>query len=168
MWVFNILLVFVLIASPDAPPHDFHVSNTDIVYRTTTRSLEITVHLFVDDVELALKAYTDKPIYLSTDKEIPGAIALLVEYLRDKLECVVENNPLDYTFLGKEQGDDMQSMWCYLVVEKIPLPGSLEIRNSLLTEVYDDQKNIVNIGIDNQKKQYLLFDDKIQVKTVRF
>lgn len=166
MWVLYILFAISRVGSPTESPHDFHVSNTDIVYRTATSSLEITVHLFVDDVEIALDAYSDEPLYLCTDRERPEAVDLVEEYLRDKFQCLVESKTLEFTFLGKEQDDDLQSMWCYLEIEKVPLPHSLEIRNSLLTEVYDDQKNIVNIGIDSQKKQYLLFDDKTHIKTI--
>ena len=167
MWFALITSIFTVSILPFTGVHDFHVSNMEVTYRTATKSLEVTLHLFVDDVELALEAYTKDPLHLCTELETPEAGRFLEAYLREHLVFTVNGNKVAYDFLGKEPGEDILSMYCYLELKGIDRAESLGIMNSLLTEVYSDQKNIVNIGVDREKRQYILFDDRTQSKEVK-
>ena len=57
----TVLTSLVLIVLSLVLPHEFHVSRCEITYRTETQSLEIIQHMYVDDLELALKEDFDGP-----------------------------------------------------------------------------------------------------------
>ncbi|MFT7603922.1 MAG: hypothetical protein ACI8VT_001490, partial [Saprospiraceae bacterium] len=62
-----------------------------------------------------------------------------------------------FEFIGKEQSEDLQAVWCYLEVTNIKFFNSIEVTNSLLMEVFEDQKNIVHIKAPDNKQGYFLF-----------
>ena len=147
--------------------HDFHVSNTEITYRSAKGTMEVTIHLFIDDMELALAGMTDETLHLCTDEEIPSAEHYLEQYLTEHFAVTgSDGKHYRYEFLGKEAGEDLQSMYCYIEIFDVPAGARLVISNSILVEIFRDQKNIVNLGVDKAKRQYLLFDDDTMTKEV--
>lgn len=139
-------------------PHEFHVSRCEIIYRSESQSLEIIQHLYADDFELALKSDFDGPIHLCTELEIDSAEAMVKKYVSKHFALKTESGPVDLVFLGKEVGDEPQSMWVYIEATDIQAPTELTITYDPLCEIFEDQKNIVSFQIDNNKKQMFLLD----------
>ena len=53
---------------------------------------------------------------------------------------------------------DLLGMWCYLQVDGVDAPRQIKVRNDLLLDVFDDQKNILNIVGPAGKRSTLLFE----------
>lgn len=154
----TVLTSLVLIVLSLVLPHEFHVSRCEITYRTETQSLEIIQHMYVDDLELALKKDFDGPIHLCTELEIDQAEALVTKYVAQHFALTIKSGPIALSFLGKEVGDEPLGMWVYIEATDVGLTPELTIRYDLLCELFDDQKNIVSFQIDNNKKQMFLLD----------
>jgi len=75
---------------------------------------------------------------------------------------------VDYTFIGKEMSEDMVAVWCYLEIENVENIRELHVKNSILLEAFDDQKNIISITGPNKKKGYLLFNNAKNEETIEF
>ena len=58
--------------------------------------------------------------------------------------------------MGKEESEDLIAIWCYLEKTEIKELHSVAIKNSLLTEIYDDQKNMVSFHGRGIKKYFLM------------
>jgi len=138
--------------------HDFHVSKTEIHYKSETESLQLSVHVFIDDLELALSPYSEFELNLLTEKEHQEADSLIGIYFNDVFKFSVDNQELLPVYLGKEISDDFQGAWCYLEQENLVSFDQITIRNTLLCEVFDDQKNIVSFKIDNKSKAFNILD----------
>ena len=149
-----------------ALPHEFHISRCEIVYRSETQSLEITHHLFADDVEKAIRSYLDEPIHLCTEMETSSADSLVQDYLSRHLGLSLANAPVDIYFLGKEPGEDPTSMWVYIEVPEFVARGKLTIELDVLCEVFADQKNILSFQVDDEKPEMFLMDDKTKEVTI--
>jgi hypothetical protein len=52
------------------------------------------------------------------------------------------------------------AVWCYLEIEGLKNLSFLDIENKILTEVFNDQKNIVDFTVDKKKKHFTIFDNK--------
>ncbi|RLD19278.1 MAG: hypothetical protein DRI69_08695 [Bacteroidetes bacterium] len=146
------------------------MSRCEITYRTETQSLEIVQHMYVDDLELALKQDFDGPIHLCTELEIDSAEVMVQKYVSQHFALTTESGQIDVTFLGKEVGDEPLGMWVYIEATDVTLSPELTISYDLLCEIFDDQKNIVSFQIDNNKKQMFLLDHntpKIKIETGR-
>ena len=151
----TLLLSFLLLlATPRA--HEYHVSKCRINYDAPTRAYQITLHLFIDDLETALRARGIDHLRIGTERESSEADRHLMGYLREQLALHADGAPLAYTYVGKEVADDLLGLFVYLEIPEQPLPGSFAVRNELLTEVFDDQQNIVQLEFSAGARGYFI------------
>ncbi|MBT8220429.1 MAG: hypothetical protein KJP00_11415 [Bacteroidia bacterium] len=126
--------------------HDFHLSNVEIEYNAKAQSLQMIMHLFIDDLEDGIaQSGVDKKLYLCTEREVEGADQYIRDYISSKFSVSVDGQPMEYVFLGKETSEDIVAMDCYLEIENLNSVSEIEISNDLLMEVFDDQVNIIKL-----------------------
>ena len=142
---FGLLLTFSL--------HDFHSSVTQIDHNIKAQTLEITVRLFTDDLIVSLEQSGAPKMELGTANEPPEANEHLAKYLRQHLHLTVNGNPTAFKYLGKEA--QLDATWCYLEVADIAVVQKLEVTNTLMLSVFEDQTNMVNLNINGRKKSGL-------------
>lgn len=138
--------------------HKFYVGIYQVNYVAKKKEIQITARIFIDDLEKALETKYKKKIYLSTPKEIAETNGFIKSYLSEKMQIKVNSSVKSLKFLGKETEDNV--LICYLttpVPEKI---NAIEIVNSVLTEIFPEQQNIVHININGNKKSLLLTDSE--------
>jgi hypothetical protein len=137
--------------------HDFHVSKCLIEYNTQASAIQISLHVFIDDTEEALKRLgAPQDLYICTEKEHAEAEQQLADYLIQHLRLEIDGKLVAPSFLGKEVTEDLAGMWCYLEITDVKDIQHLTITNEVLMDAFDDQKNIVNvIGPGNQKGMFL-------------
>ncbi|NND32051.1 MAG: hypothetical protein HKN76_05620 [Saprospiraceae bacterium] len=145
--------------------HDFHLSKTEVHYNEENESLEISLHIFIDDLELAMiQSGMENPNF-STSKEHIKADSLLGAYLTHHFSVIVDGQKVVFDFLGKEYGEDLTAFWCYLEGQNITSPKKIKLQNRLLLDLFDDQKNVVAFT-SAKKKEFMLFDHKKQEATI--
>ncbi|MGB6152703.1 MAG: DUF6702 family protein [Pricia sp.] len=136
--------------------HKFYVSVTNVTYSEKDTALQITSRIFIDDFENALQERYDFKAELATKNESKEAHAFIEKYLRAKFAVAVNGEMLPYTFIGKKY--DVDVMICYIEVPDVDLAKttSIEIENEILTDIFDEQQNIVHFKIDGRKKSFVL------------
>ncbi len=137
--------------------HDFHISKSLIRHQPAESRLQVEMHVFLDDLESALEQAGAPNPHLATELEIKDADIYLQRYLRKHFSLRSNGTALPYQFVGYELSDDMAGLWVYLEAPMMASSGKLSVRNTLLTDIYDDQKNIVNFIGRNSKREMLLF-----------
>ena len=148
--------------------HDFHVSKCLVEYNENTKSLEISLHLFIDDFEDALKTIGAEKLFLCTDRESPIAEEWIEKYLKRKLKIELNGQPVLFKYLGKEPASDYMAVWCYMEVTDVENFSSIDITNELLLEIFSDQKNIISILGPGKKKEMMLFQKGSIKQSVTF
>lgn len=151
------LLVALSLLLSGTSLHEFHVSKCQIEYVETEQSLQISMHIFIDDLEEALRQRGKDQLFICTKREAKEAEQYLIDYLRNRISIKVNEQKVDFNFVGKEISDGLAAVWCYLEVKGIDQLSQLEISNKLLQEVFEDQKNLMSIIGPNGKKGYALF-----------
>lgn len=156
----SLLAGFFLLLSPttlsNALPHAFHVSKCLIEYNTAESAIQISLHVFIDDTEAALRLQGIDQLYICTAKEAVTADDHIAAYLTKKLRLEVNGQVVTPVYLGKEVTEDFAGMWCYLEVTDIKDMQELTIENEILMDAFEDQKNIINvIGPRNQSEMFL-------------
>ena len=146
-----ILLLFVGLSS--AVAHKFYVSVNQIDFVPKKKALEITSRIFIDDLDLALEKKFKKKVYLATSKEISESKELLQKYFADKFFIKVNGQLKQLNFLGKEVEENV--LICYFVVKDVEKVNSLEIKNTVLMELYD-QQHIFHTNVLGEKQSILL------------
>tara|TARA_R110002020_G_scaffold264813_3_gene479530 strand:+ start:6442 stop:6912 length:471 start_codon:yes stop_codon:yes gene_type:complete len=123
--------------------HPFHISLTEIKWNTETEQLEISQKIFWDDLEIALSGYHDESIDFLNPANKEKLNKQIESYLRAQNEIWIDDKSVEINFLGYEIEDD--AAWFYLESEKVKEPTSITIKNSLLTEDFSDQKNVIQV-----------------------
>jgi len=122
--------------------HPFHVAVSDIEYDSNQRTIEVSQRLFSDDFsEAMIKKGLTEPDW-SNEQLIN---TLLRDYLHDNLQFKVNGKGVEANFLGYEYEPDSWTVWCYLEITRVRKLNSLEITNTLLTDTFEDQENIIHM-----------------------
>jgi hypothetical protein len=149
-----------LMAAPAPASHPFHVSVTEMTYNALDSTLEVSVKLFTDDLEAALEARYQQSLHLGLDDEDPDADVYLALYLREQLSVKAEGtDPLVQRFHGKQFEEDVT--WCYLSLPMAQLPRTLYVHDALLTDQFQDQRNLVHLQLGPQRKSLMLHRGKL-------
>jgi predicted RNase H-related nuclease YkuK (DUF458 family) len=142
--------------------HKFYVGVFQIDYFKEKKAVQITVRLFIDDLEKALNKKHNKHIYITTKDEIAEANTLIANYLSEKLKIKINNKSQSLQFLTKEQEDNI--VICYL---KIPFKDKikdLEITNTVLSDIFKEQQNLVHLNLNSNKKTLLFTNTETNQK----
>jgi hypothetical protein len=138
--------------------HPMHISVTHVDFNADTGSFEITHKIFIDDFESALKLYNNKDFKLGTEKEIPDADKYIQEYMAQQFGVKVNGKTVLGEYLGREM--DLEAIWIYHEIKNVSEAEAIEIKNAILLDLYDDQKNILHIKYKNQKQSFLFRQDQ--------
>jgi hypothetical protein len=107
----------------------------------------------VDDLNEALQKNYNQKTFIGTAKETPEAIALMKKYLAEKFKVSIDGHFKSMSYLSCEMENNV--IICYLTIKDIPKISKMEVENSVLTELYSEQQNIIQYK-NNRTKQNLL------------
>ena len=166
--LYHLILLIFSVYGPSGIIHDIHISKCDIKHDTDDQALQITLHIFIDDLEKSLMERGEEDLFILTEKERYDVDSLMEVYINDHLSITVDGSKVLPYYLGKELSDDLMAAWCYLEVPNINGVNEIEILYDVLMEIYNDQRNIVTVKQDRDRKAYLLFDIKERQAVVEF
>ncbi|MCO5724826.1 DUF6702 family protein [Robiginitalea marina] len=151
-----LLLTFLLPLLSFSGAHKFYVSVTNVDYAPEEASLQVISRIFTDDLEEALLQRYDFRGNLGTPEESPLAGQYIERYFQSRFEVQVNDSPRAFTFLGTRYDKDL--VICYLEVPDVPgaTLKSVGVRNDLLTEIFEEQKNLVHLKVLGKKKSFVL------------
>ncbi len=154
---FLLLLLIVPLLSFTA--HKFYVSVTNINYAEKDDALQITTRIFIDDFDAVLLERYGIDSKLATDSEAAIAEDYIVKYLKSKFLIRLNEEQVDFNYIGKKYDNDV--VICYLEVPDIGFDEltSIEIQNEVLTDLYEEQKNLVHIKYQGKKKSFVLIKE---------
>lgn len=147
-----LLFLGMVLCFSAATSHKFYVSTTQIDYKASENVLQVTIQLFIDDLELALKKET-ADLRLAPDSD-PLIVEDLVEgYLTNHLIFQMDDQLLKLNYLGKEYKNDIAVCYVEVPLEKTT---TFTVENRFFLALYEEQKNIIHFKNERQRKSYLL------------
>jgi hypothetical protein len=132
--------------------HDFHTSLTEMRYNTKSKTFEISLRVFTDDLQKVLSETNQNKKFLveNNDKNDPFVEA----YIKKHFVVVnAKNQKPIINYIGKEK--EGEATWIYLEMPVNESINGSKIQNNVLIDMFEDQTNILNIFVQNQKKSYL-------------
>jgi hypothetical protein len=140
--------------------HAFHTSITQIELNQKSKTFEISVRVFTDDLEKAIN--TKNKIKGTKILDDDNNDALVSSYISSCFSIISPTNKKNiYKYIGKEKED--LATWIYLELPAEALMKGSKIYQNVLMELYSDQVNIVNFKKSDERKSFL-FDAKNKVK----
>ena len=139
--------------------HKFYLSVTNVGYSEKDQALQITTRIFIDDFESVLLERYDIKMQLATEKESALADEYIEKYIRTKFALYIDGKVVNFDFIGKKYEDDL--MICYIEVPNVVLDNhkSIALQNEILTDMFDEQQNVVHFKINGKKKSFVLIKE---------
>ncbi len=134
--------------------HPFYVSVTEINHNAKDKTLEVSCKIFIDDMEDALKKNYAVSTDLSNEKQIAQNNRLINDYVSKHLSLIADGKAVKLQFVGFEK--DKESVYCYFEVPHIATIKKIDLTNSLLQEMHQEQINIMHIVVNGARKSYKL------------
>ncbi|MER3318709.1 MAG: hypothetical protein RIB79_10505 [Allomuricauda sp.] len=136
--------------------HKFYVSVTNIVYSEEDSAFQITSRVFIDDLDKLLQERYGIEAKLATPKESQIAKEYIEKYFRSKFVVELDGKVVPYNFLGKKYDTDV--VICYLEIPNVKLSEvkTMSVQNEVLTDLFDEQQNVVHVKWNGNKKSFVL------------
>lgn len=161
-FLFTLLISF---SSFTTDAHKYYMSVTDIEYVPQKKSLQIISRVFIDDLEKLLQTRYDESIQLTSEDNTTVNNKYIEKYFQDKFKIIIKNKQLSLNFIGKRYEDDM--IICYFEAVNVENFKSITISNLVLTDLFEDQKNLVHVKKDEHTESIMLIKDKPK-DTIKF
>ncbi|PJJ09437.1 hypothetical protein CLU83_2793 [Flavobacterium sp. 1] len=151
--IVSLLLLAFIFSMSSFGMHKFYMAIYQINYAPEKKMLQITARIFADDFDKALEKKHGKKFFFGTNKETAESLELLKKYLAESFSLKVNGQSKTMNFLSKEMDGDV--LVCYLSIKDISKIKEIEIYNSILTDYFASQQNIVNVTAFNVKRSFL-------------
>ena len=149
----TILLLFIIpLLSFSA--HKYYLSLTQIEYRSELHSVQITINVFMDDIEEALNKKYNIDLQLTSKNELKDNDVYFKKYLKEKLHLKVNTASRDFNYIGKKYDGDL--VYFYLEIENVKEVSTIEITNKILTNHFPQQENLIKSKVGKKHKSILL------------
>jgi hypothetical protein len=136
-------------------PHPIHVTVTEMEHDEKDRRVEIMLRVFTDDLELALRKDLGQPdLDLLQPKGSLTVDQMIGKYVEKHLKISVDNKPLKLTYLGHEEDSD--AFVLYIEGPNVKKLKTIMVSNDFLTEVHEDQSNLVHVTVKGKVKSLRL------------
>mgnify|MGYP001419131338 CR=1 FL=1 len=138
-WLFIILLLFFIPGSY----HKYYVSLTEIRFNIEQNSMEVNIHLFADDMDRAIETIHGVNPQVGTALENEMGDQWIKSYLSENIDIQVRDESVELKYIGKEA--EGEAIWIYLEGRMKMITDTVYIQNTIFTELFDDQKNIIQV-----------------------
>ena len=147
-------LILFIIPLLSFSAHKYYLSLTQIEYRSEKKSVQITINVFMNDIEVALNKDYKIDLRLHTKKELKDNDVYFTKYLKEKLHFKVDDISKEFKYIGKEYDGDL--VYFYLEIENVKEVNSIEIENKILTKHFPEQQNLIKSKVGKKHKSILL------------
>ena len=153
--------ICVLAISAASPPHPFRLSVADAVVDGST--LDVSIRFFWDDLQFAVMEHTsDMEFRLAEDEEVDAVVA---QYVNDMFSLQAEGTVLQGTLVERgiqEARNPDEVMWWYrFEYPLVPATDRIHVTNRLLFNMFEDQRNLVNMKTrrGRERTYYFTWDE---------
>ena len=157
MLFWAVIGLFWLSTSEVDNEHDIHVSVCEV--DISGKRMEVVLKTFLDDLQISLKLEPGQDVpdsYSSADE-------MIYEYVQDQISLMVDGHLIGLALDDISSSGD--AIWITMKYESDELLklSDITVVNSLLTEVYDDQTNLINLQFLEDRHSYILDRKKKEI-----
>ena len=148
------ILILLLIPLVSFSAHKYYLSLTQINFSPKSKSVQIIINVFMDDIETALNKDYDIDLQLTTEKELKENDVYFDKYLNEKLHFKVNTIDKKFNYNGKEYEGEL--VYFYLEIENINAIDQIAISNKILVKHFPKQENLIKSKVGKVNKSVLL------------
>jgi len=125
--------------------HPLHVSVTEIEMDEKDKRLEIMMRVFGDDLESTLRTHLKQPDFDITKPGDDVLDDIVMEYLKPHFRVALDGKHVQPKYLGHEW--EGEALIFYIEVPGVKKWKTIQIQNDIITEMFDDQSNLVHVTV---------------------
>lgn len=135
--------------------HPVHISVTNIEYDTNNEKFIVAFKVFSDDLESVINQKYNINLNLGKENELKNSSEYLTQYMKEHFRFYIntkKNLSEDLIFVKKEM--NFEATWIYYELKFNGVVKKSIIRNSMLDDLYPDQKNLVMFNYKDVNKGF--------------
>jgi hypothetical protein len=134
--------------------HPFFVSVIEINHNAKEKSVEVSMRIFTDDFEGALKKFSNTKVDLANPANKEAIDKIIVSYIKQKMYLQIDGKPVLLEYVGYEI--KKESVWLYFEIDNIATLKKVQVNCNLLYECQEKQMNIFHVNANGKEKSYKL------------
>ena len=152
--IFITLLISFLSLNNKSVLHPIHISVTNVYYNDTEKLFDVSIKLFTDDFEKIINENYNTKLNLGKTNENKGCNEFIDKYIHKNLSFKINNeNLIKSTKLFEKRLVYGNVIWLYYKIKFTPITNKKIIaENSLMNDLYSDQKNLFMFTYKNTKE----------------
>lgn len=123
---------------------------TEIKYDQAEKVCHVSVKLFTNDLEDALRKTSGKQVDVLNPKNKAELDTMLSHYIKDRLQIAINAKNVTLSYIGHEKEEE--ALWTYFEIKKITSPKKIVVTDKLLYDYLPQQTNIVHAEINGLRK----------------
>jgi len=124
--------------------HPIHISVSEINYSEKDKALQITSRIFIDDLELSIRAERkEDELDILQPKNGLTTEKMVSDYVLKHIAVKLDGKIQKLKFLGIELEEP--ALICYIEIENVKKFKTIEVRNDIIMEIHEDQSSIVHV-----------------------
>lgn len=156
--IFSINSIFIFLAGLFNMMHPVHVSITNADYLQNENKVELSIKVFKDDFQLLFVHQNQINLDVNNIENDLNFQEKINTYFSNNFKISIDNKEnKELKYKGIKKNDD--SIWFLYEIELSTLPNSIEFINTILLDLYPDQKNMLIFSY-NDKEEGFLFNLK--------
>lgn len=152
--IFSLNSIFIFLVSFFNMMHPVHVSITNVDYLQDENKVELSIKVFKDDFQLLFVHLYQLNIDFNNIEKDFSSQEKINTYFSNHLKVNIDdkvNKELRYK--GVKKNDE--SIWFLYEIEVSSAPNSIEFINTILLDLYLDQKNMLIFNYNNKEEGFL-------------
>lgn len=137
------MIPFLLVAAMQVQGHPLHLTFTNLEFKTQNNHWVLTIKVFSDDFATNLKMSTGSEINFNVRSKGDETEKIVRKWLENRFRIWFDSKPIEFDnwkFEGLKVKEDA-SWLTYTITAPLPV-SEIKIQNSLLVDLYPDQKNL--------------------------
>lgn len=140
--------------------HKFYIAIYQIEYAQEKKMIQITSRIFIDDMNEVLEKTYHKKTHIGEKNQSEEDVVLMNRYLLDKFSIKVNGQSKSFQYVSSEVDNNI--IIGYYKITNISKIKTLEVKNTVLMDLFPEQQNIVQSKIYGEKESLLLTIDNVK------
>ncbi len=150
----KVIIILLVLPLLSFTLHKYYVALTEIEYKEDSKSVQMIMNVFMDDIELAINKDYNTNLQIASKNQLSSIDDYFYKYLQQHFKVIINNQETSYKFIGKEYDGDI--VFFYLEIENVETPTSIEIQNDVLVDHFPDQQNLIKATVNKKRKSLFL------------
>lgn len=139
--------------------HPMHVTVIEVEFDKEAKAIEMSMHVFTDDLEKHLRFIEKDETLDIIEINTEARDQLFRTYFVKEVKLNVNGKDQVTSYLGHQVEGD--ALWIFMEVPNIKKLKTLEIKNTTLLDLYDDQTNLIHFEYEGA-----VYSEKLDKETL--